>query len=142
VLTGKTIQLNFYEENFFNWEEFAIFALVILKFKSMKSSSRYHFILLLSLISLYTIHTKGVNIDSLLNVLDDAIAHQAQYDGIREARISKIMQRNKMVKGDYVQQYNNNLALADEYKVYKHDSVVKYLNVNLNLALKNKDTYR
>lgn len=108
----------------------------------MKSSSRYHFILLLSLISLYTIHTKGVNIDSLLNVLDDAIAHQAQYDGIREARISKIMQRNKMVKGDYVQQYNNNLALADEYKVYKHDSVVKYLNVNLNLALKNKDTLR
>lgn len=108
----------------------------------MKKLNRCCILLLIISLSLITMHAKAVNIDSLLNVLDDAIAQQGHYDGIREARITKIRQRNRKFNGNYIQQYNDNKALADEYKIYRHDSTVKYLNKNLDLALKNKDTYR
>lgn len=107
----------------------------------MKNMFRRISLLLLTMtLSLAPLH--GANIDSLISVLDETIAHQRHYDEIRETSIKKLLAQKAAVSNSYIAQYNANNKLVDAYKAYKHDDVVKYLNQNLELAKRHHDVYR
>lgn len=81
------------------------------------------------------------NLDSLLTVLDNAIIHHGIYSREKESRIDRLRNRiaeNKSLAGIY----EANLMLFREFKAYRCDSSILYLNRNIDVAGQLEDQER
>ena len=74
-----------------------------------------------------------VNIDSLYNILDEAIANSPQYVAQRRASIAKL--ENELANaGSDKERYDLSYQLYDEYKAFVNDSAIYYLQKCITLA--------
>lgn len=74
--------------------------------------------------------------EALYDSLDNAIAQTAQYVKQREARIAQL--ESKLMKARSPKtQYDLAYALFEEYRSYKNDLAIKYINRCIDLAHKN-----
>ena len=81
--------------------------------------------------------------DSLLNVLKTELANKKTYDDQKEARITGLKTKLAATsKKDYLSQYNINVKLYEEYKVYQFDSAYVYTQKLLNISLITNDITR
>lgn len=79
--------------------------------------------------------------ENYLALLNKAIDNKSYYDGIKEQKIDELKQFFKMQDLTYIQKYDVNYNLFQEYKKYKTDSAIYYVKNNLAIAkaLNNKD---
>ena len=75
------------------------------------------------------------NIEQLFQSLDDAIVHSPDYVKVREDRIYNLEQKLKVAK-KVSEKYNACFALFEEYRSYKNDIAIKYINQCVELAIK------
>ena len=75
------------------------------------------------------------NIEQLFQSLDDAIVHSPDYVKVREDRIHNLEQKLKVAK-KVIEKYNACFALFEEYRSYKNDIAIKYINQCVELAIK------
>ena len=78
------------------------------------------------------------NIEQLFQSLDDAIVHSPDYVKVREDRIHNLEQKPKVAK-KVSEKYNACFALFEEYRSYKNDIAIKYINRCVELAIKMGD---
>lgn len=78
------------------------------------------------------------NIEQLLHSLDNAIAHSADYVKVREARIRDWEQKLKTARR-LSSKYDACFALFEEYRSYKNDMALKYINQCMELAFRMGD---
>ena len=78
---------------------------------------------------------ESVNIEALYDSLDNAIAQTSQYVKQREARISKLQKQLKAARSAD-EKYQAAFALYEEYRSYKNDMAMKYINQCIELAHK------
>ena len=77
----------------------------------------------------------AVNLDSLYHELDKAISESPKYVALRQTRIKDLNKQllNSSEK-EYEKRYALNTQLSEEYKAYRFDSAVYFLNKNLELS--------
>ncbi|MEG0992613.1 MAG: DUF6377 domain-containing protein [Bacteroidales bacterium] len=79
--------------------------------------------------------SSAVNLDSLYRELDKAIHESPKYVAARQSRIKEL---NKLLlnstEKEYKKRYELNKKLSDEYKAYRFDSAIYFLNKNLEVA--------
>lgn len=91
--------------------------------------------LLLLLISSTWIHTLAdERVDSLLQVLDQAIAEADIYVERKENRIAELKHRSELLPALSGERFEINNDIFLEYKAYSSDSALRYLNENIALA--------
>lgn len=78
------------------------------------------------------------NIEQLFQSLDNAIAHSADYVKVREARIRDWEQKLKTARR-LSSKYDACFALFEEYRSYKNDMALKYINQCMELAFRMGD---
>ena len=78
------------------------------------------------------------NIEQLFQSLDNAIAHSADYVKVREARIRDWEQKLKTARR-LSSKYDACFALFEEYRSYKNDLALKYINQCMELAFRMGD---
>ena len=96
------------------------------------------FFMFLVLLSTSVFATPTDNIEQLFQSLDDAIVHSADYVKVREDRIYNLEQKLKVAKKES-EKYNACFALFEEYRSYKNDIAIKYINQCVELAIKMGD---
>lgn len=80
----------------------------------------------------------GNRLDSILSVLDNTIENNLVYTRLRENRIDSL--KDKLSLSTELQStYNLQTELYKEYKSYKCDSAIRYLNRNMEIALQLND---
>ena len=75
------------------------------------------------------------NIEQLFQSLDDAIVRSADYVKVREDRIHNLEQKLNVAK-KVSEKYNACFALFEEYRSYKNDIAIEYINKCVELAIK------
>ncbi len=93
------------------------------------------FFMFLVLLSTSVFATPTDNIEQLFQSLDDAIVHSPDYVKVREDRIHNLEQKLKEAK-KVSEKYNACFALFEEYRSYKNDIAIKYINQCVELAIK------
>ena len=101
---------------------------------------RYLLFLLLLSFPLYTRADK--TLDSLLNVLDLTIQEHETYVAQRESRIKHLKELTHGIEPNSAEQYNLNSQIYKEYKAFICDSAIHYLNENIRIAERLRDTDR
>lgn len=96
------------------------------------------FFMFLVLLSTSVFANPTDNIEQLFQSLDDAIVHSADYVKVREDRIHNLEQKLKVAK-KVSEKYNACFALFEEYRSYKNDIAIKYINQCVELAIKMGD---
>lgn len=96
------------------------------------------FFLLLVLMPLSLAAKTTDNIEQLFQSLDNAIAHSADYVKVREARICDWEQKLKTARR-LSSKYDACFALFEEYRSYKNDMALKYINQCMELAIRMDD---
>lgn len=96
------------------------------------------FFLLLVLMPLSLSAKTADNIEQLFQSLDNAIAHSADYVKVREARIHDWEQKLKTARR-LSSKYDACFALFEEYRSYKNDMALKYINQCMELAIRMGD---
>ncbi len=96
------------------------------------------FCILIVLMSISVYANPTDNIEQLFKTLDDAIVHSSDYVKVREGRIRDWEQKLKAPKKDS-EKYAACFALFEEYRSYKNDMAVKYINQCMELAKKMSD---
>lgn len=96
------------------------------------------FFLLFVLMPLSLAAKKTDNIEQLFQSLDNAIAHSADYVKVREARIRDWEQKLKTARR-LSSKYDACFALFEEYRSYKNDMALKYINQCMELAIRMGD---
>ena len=96
------------------------------------------FFMFLVLLSTSVFATPTDNIEQLFQSLDDAIVHSPDYVKVREDRIHNLEQKLKEAK-KVSEKYNACFALFEEYRSYKNDIAIKYINQCVELAIKMGD---
>ena len=96
------------------------------------------FFLLLVLMPLSLAAKTTDNIEQLFQSLDNAIAHSADYVKVREARICDWEQKLKTARR-LSSKYDACFALFEEYRSYKNDMALKYINQCMELAIRMGD---
>ena len=96
------------------------------------------FFMFLVLLSTSVFATPTDNIEQLFQSLDDAIVHSADYVKVREDRIHNLEQKLKVAK-KVSEKYNACFALFEEYRSYKNDIAIEYINKCVELAIKMGD---
>ena len=96
------------------------------------------FFMFLVLLSTSVFATPTDNIEQLFQSLDDAIVHSADYVKVREDRIHNLEQKLKVAK-KVSEKYNACFALFEEYRSYKNDIAIEYINQCVELAIKMGD---
>lgn len=96
------------------------------------------FFMFLVLLSTSVFATPTDNIEQLFQSLDDAIVHSPDYVKVREDRIHNLEQKLKLAK-KVSEKYNTCFALFEEYRSYKNDIAIKYINQCVELAIKMGD---
>lgn len=81
------------------------------------------------------------NIDALYDSLDVAIEKSAQYIKLRESKI-KILQGNLSEAQSMSDKYMFSFSLFEEYRSYKNDLAMKYINQCIDLARQMGDKHR
>lgn len=81
------------------------------------------------------------NIDALCDSLDVAIEKSAQYVKLRESKI-KILQGNLAEAQSTSDKYMFSFSLFEEYRSYKNDLAMKYINLCIDLARQMGDKHR
>lgn len=81
------------------------------------------------------------NIDALYDSLDVAIEKSAQYVKLRESKI-KILQGNLAEAQSTSDKYMFSFSLFEEYRSYKNDLAMKYINQCIDLARQMGDKHR
>lgn len=100
----------------------------------------YLLCLLLILISDSIFASKGL--DSLLNVLDETIKKAETYVQIKENRLHGLKEEAERTHPLSTERYDLNISIYREYKAYRSDSALHYLNENIVLARQTKDEER
>lgn len=80
-----------------------------------------------------TTMARGAKLDSLLNIIDQAIDKSQQYVAVKEQRISLLRSELKR-SGDDRNRYDLMFRLYEEYKPFINDSAIYYLNHCTELA--------
>ena len=93
------------------------------------------FFMFLVLLSTSVFANPTDNIEQLFQSLDDAIVHSADYVKVREDRIHNLEQKLKVAK-KVSEKYNACFALFEEYRSYKNDIAIEYINKCVELAIK------
>ena len=93
------------------------------------------FFMFLVLLSTSVFANPTDNIEQLFQSLDDAIVHSPDYVKVREDRIYNLEQKLKVAK-KVSEKYNACFALFEEYRSYKNDIAIKYINQCVELAIK------
>ena len=93
------------------------------------------FFMFLVLLSTSVFSNPTDNIEQLFQSLDDAIVHSPDYVKVREDRIYNLEQKLKVAK-KVSEKYNACFALFEEYRSYKNDIAIKYINQCVELAIK------
>ena len=93
------------------------------------------FFMFLVLLSTSVLANPTDNIEQLFQSLDDAIVHSPDYVKVREDRIHNLEQKLKLAK-KVSEKYNTCFALFEEYRSYKNDIAIKYINQCVELAIK------
>lgn len=93
------------------------------------------FFMFLVLLSTSVFANPTDNIEQLFQCLDDAIVHSPDYVKVREDRIHNLEQKLKVAK-KVSEKYNACFALFEEYRSYKNDIAIKYINQCVELAIK------
>ena len=101
---------------------------------------KYLIFLLLLSFPLYTRADK--TLDSLLNVLDLTIQEHETYVVQRESRIKHLKELTHGIESNSAEQYNLNSQIYKEYKAFICDSAIHYLNENIRIAERLRDTDR
>lgn len=101
---------------------------------------KYLIFLLLLSFPLYTWADK--TLDSLLNVLDLTIQEHETYVAQRESRIKHLKELTHGIEPNSAEQYNLNSQIYKEYKAFICDSAIHYLNENIRIAERLRDTDR
>ena len=96
------------------------------------------FFMFLVLLSTSVFANPTDNIEQLFQSLDDAIVHSADYVKVREDRIHNLEQKLKVAK-KVSEKYNACFALFEEYRSYKNDIAIEYINQCVELAIKMGD---
>lgn len=96
------------------------------------------FFMFLVLLSTSVFANPTDNIEQLFQSLDDAIVHSADYVKVREDRIHNLEQKLKVAK-KVSEKYNACFALFEEYRSYKNDIAIEYINKCVELAIKMGD---
>ena len=96
------------------------------------------FCILIVLMSISVYANPTDDIEQLFKTLDDAIVHSSDYVKVREGRIRDWEQKLKAAKKDS-EKYAACFALFEEYRSYKNDMAVKYINQCMELAKKMSD---
>ncbi len=96
------------------------------------------FFMFLVLLSTSVFANPTDNIEQLFQSLDDAIVHSPDYVKVREDRIHNLEQKLKVAK-KVSEKYNACFALFEEYRSYKNDIAIKYINRCVELAIKMGD---
>ena len=96
------------------------------------------FCILIVLMSISVYANPTDDIEQLFKTLDDAIVHSSDYVKVREGRIRDWEQKLKAAKKDS-EKYAACFALFEEYRSYKNDMAVKYINQCMELAIKMTD---
>ena len=96
------------------------------------------FFMFFVLLSTSVFATPTDNIEQLFQSLDDAIVHSADYVKVREDRIHNWEQKLKTAK-KVSEKYNACFALFEEYRSYKNDIAIEYINLCVELAIKMGD---
>ena len=96
------------------------------------------FFMFFVLLSTSVFATPTDNIEQLFQSLDDAIVHSADYVKVREDRIHNWEQKLKAAK-KVSEKYNACFALFEEYRSYKNDIAIEYINLCVELAIKMGD---
>lgn len=81
------------------------------------------------------------NVDALYDSLDVAIEKSAQYVKLRESKI-KILQGNLAEAQSTSDKYMFSFSLFEEYRSYKNDLAMKYINQCIDLARQMGDKHR
>ncbi|MDL2213299.1 DUF6377 domain-containing protein [Bacteroides sp. OttesenSCG-928-J23] len=98
------------------------------------------FILILFCLATYSFSSAN-SLDSLLQVLDRTIVDHQIYSKEKEGRIQHL-QTMIGKGGSLADLYELNLMLFKEYKAYKCDSAIHYLNANISVAIELNDLYK
>lgn len=93
------------------------------------------FFMFFVLLSTSVFATPTDNIEQLFQSLDDAIVHSPDYVKVREDRIHNLEQKLKVAK-KVSEKYNACFALFEEFRSYKNDIAIKYINQCVELAIK------
>lgn len=93
------------------------------------------FFMFLVLLSTSVFATPTDNIEQLFQSLDEAIVHSPDYVKVREDRIHNLEQKLKLAK-KVSEKYNACFALFEEYRSYKNDIAIEYINKCVELAIK------
>ena len=96
------------------------------------------FCILIVLMSISVYANPTDDIEQLFKTLDDAIVHSPDYVKVREGRIRDWEQKLKAAKKDS-EKYAACFALFEEYRSYKNDIALKYINQCMELAKKMSD---
>lgn len=96
------------------------------------------FFMFLVLLSTSVFANPTDNIEQLFQSLDDAIVYSPDYVKVREDRIHNLEQKLKVAK-KVSEKYNACFALFEEYRSYKNDIAIKYINQCVELAIKMGD---
>ena len=96
------------------------------------------FSILIVLMSISVYANPTDDIEQLFKTLDDDIVHSPDYVKVREGRIRDWEQKLKADKKDS-EKYAACFALFEEYRSYKNDMAVKYINQCMELAKKMSD---
>lgn len=96
------------------------------------------FCILIVLMSISVYANPTDDIEQLFKTLDDAIVHSPDYVKVREGRIRNWEQKLKAAKKDS-EKYAACFALFEEYRSYKNDIALKYINQCMELAIKMSD---
>ena len=99
------------------------------------------FFMFLVLLSTSVFANPTDNIEQLFQSLDDAIVHSPDYVKVREDRIYNLEQKLKVAK-KVSEKYNACFALFEEFRSYKNDIAIKYINQCVELAIKIGDKQR
>lgn len=91
------------------------------------------FLLICLLLLTHIANAAKYNLDSLYQCLDEAILQSPRYVAVREGRIAKLASQLNACKNDGAR-YQMSFALFQEYRAYKNDSAVSYLNRCIALA--------
>lgn len=97
-------------------------------------------LILLSLLCSVFSFADNLRLDSLLNVLDQTIGRHKEYVEIREGRIRSLKEELKKSGLLPAEVFSINMQLYKEYRPYRCDSAISYLNRNLDLAEEMNDS--
>ena len=81
-------------------------------------------------------------LDSILQILDKTLLEREEYLMQKEHRIIQLKKRLQENTGNLLEKYNLNVELYKEYKPFRSDSAIAYLNKNILIASELEDEVR